>query len=69
MTNLDILDFFLHMRLSIIMFLSYRSFTCLVRVTPRYLILFVAIAKVVVSLISFPSCLSFVSRRATDFFS
>jgi hypothetical protein len=33
--------------------LSYRSFTCLVRVTPRYFILFVAIVKDIVSLISF----------------
>jgi hypothetical protein len=32
--------------------LSYRSFNCLVRVTPRYFILFVAIVKRVVSLIS-----------------
>jgi hypothetical protein len=36
--------------------LSYRSFTCLVRVTPRYFILFVAIVKGVVSLISFSAC-------------
>jgi hypothetical protein len=28
--------------------LSYRSFTCLVRVTPKYIILFIAIVKVVV---------------------
>ena len=41
-------------------FLSYRSFICLVRVTPRYFILFVAIVKGVVFLISFSSCLSFV---------
>ncbi|EDL14313.1 mCG147495 [Mus musculus] len=41
-------------------FLSYRSFTCLVRVTPRYFILFVAIVKGVVSLNSFSACLSFV---------
>jgi hypothetical protein len=40
--------------------LSYRSFTCLVRVTPRYFILFVAIVKGVFSLISFSACLSFV---------
>ena len=43
--------------------LSYRSFTCLVRVTPRYLLLFVSIVKNVASLISFisfPGSLSFV---------
>ena len=40
--------------------LSYRSFTCLVRVTPRYFILFVAIVMEVVSLISFSVCLSLV---------
>jgi hypothetical protein len=40
-------------------FLSYRSFTSLVRVTPRNFILFVNIVKVVVSLISFSACLSF----------
>jgi hypothetical protein len=33
-------------------FLSYRSSTCLARVIPRYFILFVAIVKGVVSLIS-----------------
>ena len=37
-------------------FLSYRSFTSLVRVTPRYFILFVTIVKGVVSLISFSAC-------------
>ena len=41
-------------------FLSYRSVACLVRVTPRYFILFVAIVKAVVSLISSSACLSFV---------
>ena len=40
--------------------LSYRSFTCLVRVTPRYLLVFVAIVKGVASLISFPGSLSLV---------
>ena len=43
--------------------LSYRSFTCLVRVTLRYLLLFVSIVKDVASLISFisfPGSLSFV---------
>ena len=40
-------------------FLSYRSFTCLVRVTPKYVILFVTIVKGVISLISFSAYLSF----------
>jgi hypothetical protein len=40
-------------------FLSYRYFTCLVRVTPRYFILFVIIVKGVFSLISLSACLSF----------
>ena len=40
-------------------FLSYRSFTCLVIVTPQYFILFVNIVKGVVSLISFSANLSF----------
>jgi hypothetical protein len=39
--------------------LSYRSFTCLIRVTPRYFLLFVIIVKVAVSPISLPACLSF----------
>ena len=47
-------------------FLSYRSFTCLVSVTPRYFMLFVAIVKGVISLISFSVCLSFEYRKATD---
>ena len=50
-------------------FLSYRSFTSLVRVTPRYVILFVTIVKDVISLISFSACLSFEYRKATDFLS
>jgi hypothetical protein len=41
-------------------FLSYKYFTSLVRLTPRYFILFVTIVKSVVSLISFSACLSFV---------
>ena len=49
-------------------FLSYRSFTCLVRVTGRYFILFVIIVKVVISLISFSACLSFEYKKATDLF-
>jgi len=46
-----------------LMFLSYTSFTCLVRVTSRYFILFVAIVTGVVSLISCSVHLSFVQRR------
>jgi hypothetical protein len=48
--------------------LSYRSFTCLARVTPRYFRLFVTIVKDVTSLISFSACLSFDYRNATDLF-
>ena len=44
------------------------SSTCLVRVTPRYFILFVVIVKSGVSLISFSAHLSSVYRRATNFF-
>jgi hypothetical protein len=40
-------------------FLSYRSYTCLVRVTPRYFILFVSIVKCVIYRISFSAYLSF----------
>ena len=50
-------------------FLSCKSFTCLVRVTPRYFMLFVAIVKDDVSLISFSAHLSSVHRRVTDFLS
>ena len=50
-------------------FLSYKSFTCLVRVTPRYFMLFVAVVKGDVSLISFSAHLSSVYRRDTDFLS
>ena len=39
-------------------FLSYRSFTCFIRVTPRCEILFWTIVKGVILLISFSSCLS-----------
>jgi hypothetical protein len=49
-------------------FLSYRSFSCLDRITPRYFILFVNIVKGVVSLISFSAHLSFEYRKVTDFF-
>jgi hypothetical protein len=50
-------------------FLSYRFFTSLIRVTPRYFIPFINIVKGFVSLISFSCCLSFVYRKATDFLS
>jgi hypothetical protein len=46
-------------------FLSYRSFSCLLRVASRYFILFVAIVKGIVSLISFLACLFFESRKTT----
>ena len=49
-------------------FLSNRSFTSLVRDTPRYFLLFVAIVNGDVSLISFSASLFFVYRRATDYF-
>ena len=49
-------------------FLSNRSFISLVSVTPRYLKLFVAIVKGEVSLLSLTASLSFVYRKATDFF-
>jgi hypothetical protein len=49
-------------------FLSNRSFTCLVRVIPRYFILFVTIVKGVVSLISFSARLFFVYRKVTELF-
>jgi hypothetical protein len=39
--------------------LSYRSFISLVRLTTRYFMLFVAIVKGIVSLISFSACSSF----------
>jgi hypothetical protein len=48
--------------------LSYRSFTCLVRVTPRYFILLVTVVTTVVSLVSFSACLSFDQKNATDLF-
>jgi hypothetical protein len=47
-------------------FLLYISFTCLVRFTPSYLILFVTIVKGVFFIISFSACLSFEYRKATD---
>ena len=48
-------------------FLSNRSFTSLVRVTPSYFMLFVTFVKGDVSLIFLSTSLSFVYRRATDF--
>jgi hypothetical protein len=48
--------------------LSYRSFTCFVRITARYFILFVTIVKDVVSLVSFSAYLSFEYRKATELF-
>jgi hypothetical protein len=44
-------------------FLSYRSFTCLVTVTPRYFVLFVTTVEDVASLISFLTHLSFCRQR------
>ena len=49
-------------------FLSNRSFTSFISVTPRYFVLCVAIVKVDASLISLSVSLSFMYRRATDFF-
>jgi hypothetical protein len=49
-------------------FLSYRSFTCLFRVTPRYCILFLTIVKDVISLVFFSVSLSFEYREPTDLF-
>ena len=49
-------------------FLSYRSSTCLVRVTLQYFMLLVAIEKGDVSLSSFSTHLSSVYKKATDFF-
>ena len=47
-------------------FLSYRSFPCLLRVTPRYFISFMITVKGVLSQVSFAACLSFKQRKATD---
>ena len=46
--------------------LSFRSFTCLVRITTGYFILFVAIVKGIIYLISFSACLYFEYMKATD---
>jgi hypothetical protein len=48
-------------------FLSYKSFICMNRVTPRYFILFEANMKAVISLISVSVCLLFIYRRTTFF--
>jgi hypothetical protein len=48
--------------------LSYRYLTCLVRIAPRYFILFLATVKSVAFLISLSVHISFVQRRATYFF-
>jgi hypothetical protein len=44
-------------------FLSCRSFTCSLKVTPRYFILLMSIVKGVIFLISFSAHLSFESRK------
>jgi hypothetical protein len=49
-------------------FLSYNSFTCFVRTTPKIFQIFVAIVMDVVSMISFSDHLSFVYGRTTSFF-
>ena len=49
-----------------LMFRSYRPFTCLVTLTRRYFILFVAIVKNAISLISISACLSFEYRMTSD---
>ena len=49
-------------------FLSCRSFTCLVRVTPRYYILFVTVVMGVVSVISFSVHLFLEYRKSTNLF-
>jgi hypothetical protein len=49
-------------------FLPYRSFICLVKVTPRYFVLLVTIEKGFVSLISFLVGFSFEFKKAPDLF-
>jgi hypothetical protein len=49
-------------------FLTYTSFTCLVKVTQRHFILFFIIVKGVISLTFFSSRFSFEYRKATDLF-
>jgi hypothetical protein len=48
-------------------FLSYRSFTCLVRIIPRYFVVLEVVVRSVILLISFSVHVSFVHRRATEF--
>ena len=57
----SLISFFIYLK-----FQTYRPFPCLVAVTPRYFILFVAIVNNAISLISFSACLSFEYRTATD---
>jgi hypothetical protein len=49
-------------------FLSYRCFTCVVRATPWYFILFVTIVRGDVFLISFSACLSSVERKTPSLY-
>jgi hypothetical protein len=58
-----VISFFSELKL-----LSYRPFTFFVRVKPRYFIVFGTILKGGFSLLSFSASISFVQRRATDFF-
>lgn len=62
-STFDSFDFFLQ-RLK---FLSYRPFTCFIRVTLRHFILFEIIVKCLVSLILFSVCFSFVYTIAMSF--
>ena len=70
-------DIFLNFFLQDLRFLSYQSFTCLIRVTPRYFMLLVAIAKGIVSLTFFSAslllcrtycflCINFVSSHSAE---
>jgi hypothetical protein len=68
MGELCIVDILLNFLLKDLNFLSFRPFTYLIAVTSKYFILFIVIVKGVVFLISFSSQLSFVCRRATDYF-
>lgn len=58
-------DFFIFF-LQNLWFLSCKFFNCLVRSTPRYFILFKAIGKDAVSIISLSVFLSFLYRKATN---
>lgn len=46
--------------------LSLQVFVCLVRLTPKYFILFVLNVKGIISLVSFSACSAFVYRKTTD---